>query len=481
MTQQLGAQDAQFLYLQTGHNLTHVMGVYIYDPSTAKGGKVRFKDIVRHIDSRSHTSPVFRRKLYRLPFDFDHPYWVEDPHFDLEAHITHARLPEPGDWRQFCIQVARHFSRPMDMDRPLWDIYVVEGLDRIEGVAPGSYALLHQIHHAAIDGVSGAHAFVALNDADAKGTPAVVPKETGVEIGDAPGMVQIAARAAFANFTSPARLLNAAIRLSPALIAAAGKSFAERNAGPSGIPETRFNAPVSPYKMFDAVTFQLKDLSAIRPLVEGATINDVVIAICSGALRRYLSKHGELPKEPLIAVAPINLRKRAGEADVPGNNISAMSVRLATHIADPIARLKAIRDYTAQAKEAKAGISARVMTDLSKHIPGATMAGVARLLTSERFAPRQANLFISNVPGPQVPLYMNGARLTHQFGLAPLANNMGLFIAALSYNGTISFSVTSERNILPDIDFFRTCIEAAFKELRHAGEAKGKKAAGKRN
>ncbi|MCE9522307.1 MAG: wax ester/triacylglycerol synthase family O-acyltransferase [Alphaproteobacteria bacterium] len=479
MTQQLGPQDAQFLYLQTGENLTHVMGVYVYDPATAPGGKVRFKDIVRHIDSRSHTSPVFRRRLYRLPFDIDHPYWVEDPHFDLEAHITHVALPEPGDWRQFCIQVARHFSRPMDMNRPLWDIYVVEGLDRIEGMAPGSYALLHRIHHAAIDGVSGAHAFVALNDSDAHGTPAVEPKEYGAEIGNTPSALEIAARAAFANATSPARLLNAAIRLSPALLTAAGKSFAERNRAPSGIPETRFNAPVSPHKMFDAVTLALKDLSAIRQLVEGSTINDVVIAICSGALRRYLTKHKELPKDTLVAVAPINARKRAGQADIPGNNISAMSVRLATDIADPVARLQAIRNFTAEAKEAKAGLSARVMTDLSKHIPGATMAGVARLLTSERFAPRQANLFISNVPGPQVPLYMNGARLTHQFGMAPLANNMGLFIAALSYNGTISFSITSDRHILPDIGYFRECIAAAFKELRHLkpATAKTKKAA----
>ena len=481
MTQQLGAQDAQFLYLQTGDNLTHVMGIYIYDPSTAPGGKVRFKDIVRHISARSHTSPVFRRRLLRLPLDIDHPYWVKDPHFEIETHITHVALPEPGDWRQFCIQVARHFSRPMDMNRPLWDIYVVEGLDRVEGVAPGSYALLHRIHHAAIDGVSGAHAFVALNDRDAHGTPAIAPRSFDGEIGAMPSAFEIATRAIYANVTSPARLMNAALRLSPALLSAAGKSLAEFGSGhaQAGVPQTRFNAPVSPHKMFDAVTLELKELSAIRPLVEGSTINDVVIAICSGALRRYLLKHKELPADSLVAVAPINARKRAGEADIPGNNITAMSVRLATDIEDPLERLQAIRDFTADAKEAKAGISARVMTDLSKHIPGATMAGVARLLTSERFAPRQANLFISNVPGPQVPLFMNGARLTHQFGMAPLANNMGLFIAALSYNGTISFSITSDRHILPDIGFLRESILAAFKELRHLkpAAAKGKKAA----
>ena len=477
MTQQLGAQDAQFLYLQSGQVLTHVMGVYIYDPSTAPGGKVRFKDIIRHIESRSHTSPVFRRRLYRLPFDFDHPYWVEDPAFDLESHITHVRLPEPADWRQFCIQVARHFSRPMDMNRPLWDVYVVEGLDRIHGVAPGSYAMLHRIHHAAIDGVSGAHVFAALNDLDAKGTPALEPKVMDQGIGGPPSAFTVATRAFAANVTSPMRMMNAVVRLSPVLAGALQRSLTDfQSWTKAGIPETRFNAPISPYKMFDATTFTLKDLSAIRRLVEGATINDVVLAICSGALRKYLLTHGELPDDPLIAVAPINARRKAGEEEIPGNNITAMSVALATDRADPIGRLKAIRDFTAEAKEAKAGISARVLTDLTQHIPGATMAGVARLLTSERFAPRQANLFISNVPGPQIPLYMTGARLTHQFGLGPLANNMGLFIAALSYNGAISFSVTSDRRIMPDIDLFRRCLEDAFRELMHA-HAHGERAA----
>ena len=137
MMQQLSAQDAQFLYIQSPSTLTHVMAAYIFDPATAPGGHVRFKDIVRHVESRLHTSPVFKRKLFRLPFDFDHPYWVEDKAFELESHISHVRLPEPGDWRQFCIQVARHFSRPMDMSRPLWDMYVVEGLDhRGRGLAP---------------------------------------------------------------------------------------------------------------------------------------------------------------------------------------------------------------------------------------------------------------------------------------------------------------------------------------------------------
>ncbi len=465
MSQQLSAQDAQFLYIQNGNTLTHVMAINICDPASAPGGKVRFKDIVAHIAARIDTSPVFKRKLYRLPFDLDHPYWVEDTEFELEAHVSHARLPEPGDWRQFCIQVARHFSRPMDMTRPLWDIYIVEGLDRIPGIAPGSYAMLTRIHHAAIDGASAAHMFVALSDSDPGGTPAIPLGPARFKLGEMPTPAQILARAIQSNMTSPVKFMNTLLKMSPALAVAASKSLREQRGARSGVPDTRFNAPISTHRMFDATDFALADLGRIRKLVDGATINDVVLAICSGALRAYLLHHKELPTETLIAIAPINLRSGKGEAEVPGNNISAMSVELATQLADPAARLAAIRRYTVDAKAAKTGLSARVMTDLTKHIPGATMAGVARIITSPRFAPRQTNVFISNVPGPQQPLYMNGAKITHQYGLAPLANNMGLFIATPSYNGRISFCITSERSIMPDIAFFRECIEGSVQEL----------------
>ncbi len=464
MVQQLSAQDAQFLYIETANNLTHIMGVYIYDPSTAPGGKVRFKDIIAHVASRVNTSPLFKRRLHRLPMDIDHPYWVADEHFDVEAHMSHARLPEPGDWRQFCIAVARHFSKPMDMNRPLWDVYVIEGLDRIPGVAPGSYAMLHRVHHAAVDGASGAHAFIAMSDIDNQGTPALPPPPDIPELGSEPTPAEVITRAWSASMQSPVKFMTALMKMSPALISAARKTMSETGTV-AGVPSTRFNVPVGPHKMFDATSFALADFSAIRKKVPGATVNDVVLAVCGGALRRYLAHHDELPDESLVAVAPVNRRGKSGKANNPGNQVSAMSVPIRTDIADPMARLAAVRDYTVEAKEAKAGISARVMTDLSQHVPGATMAAVARILTNERFAVRSTNVFISNVPGAQVPLYMNGALLTHQFGMAPLANNMGLFIATPSYNGRIAFSIISERSIMPDIAFFRQCLEDSFAEM----------------
>ncbi len=466
---QLSAQDAQFLYIQSATNLTHVMAVYIFDPSTAPGGKVRFKDIIEHMRKRMDVSPMFKRKLYRLPMDIDHPYWVKDENFDIEAHISHGRLPAPADWRQFCIHVARHHSKPLDMTRPLWDMYVLEGLDNIPGYAKGSYAILTRIHHSTIDGVSGAHFFAAVSDKDPQGTPAIPLPEGEIAANDLPTTSEILSRAINSTVTSPVKLTQAFLKFAPALLSSAQKSMTggdEETA--TGVPQTRFNGPVTPHKMFDAITFNLDELKKMRLKVEDATINDVVLAICSGALRHYLTKHKELPKDSLVAVAPVNARSRSGDEANPGNNISAMTIKIWSNIADPVQRLEAIRDTTRETKAAKSGLSARIMTDLTKHIPGVTMASVARILTDERFAPKMSNLMVSNVPGPQIQLYMNGAKLTHQYGLAPLAHGMGLFIATPSYNGTISFNIISDRKMMPDVEFFRECLQRAFNELRDA-------------
>ena len=463
--QQLSAQDAQFLYIETGNNLTHVMGVNIYDPSTARRGKVRFKDIIAHVESRLDCSPVFRRRLMRLPYDFDFPYWVEDEFFDIEHHMFHGRLPEPGDWRQFCIHLSRHFSRPMDMNRPLWDMYVIEGLDRIEGIPKGSYAIATRVHHAAIDGASAMHFFNAMSDKDRKGTPAIDLKPVARELPTAPSTVTVLNRAVWSNVQSPVKMASTLLRFSPAIWGTIRKSFGPDATRNAKVPETRFNHPVSPHKVFDATIFSLDDLRQIKSKVEAATINDVVLAISAGALRRYLKHHGELPQEPLVAIAPVNARSSGRQAEMPGNNISAMSVALPTYADDPLDRLRIIRDTTSQTKAAKTGISARLMTDLTKHAPAATMAGVARLVAGGRFTSKLCNLFISNVPGPQQTLYMNGAKMIHTFGMAPLADGMGLFIATPSYNGEMSFNIISDREMLPDIEFFRECLEQAMADL----------------
>jgi WS/DGAT/MGAT family acyltransferase len=465
---QVKAQDAAFLYMETDNILTHVSGVGIYDPSTAPEGHVRFKDIIAHVESRLHTSPVFRQKLVHVPFELDYPYWVDDEYFDIEYHIRHARLPAPGDWRQFCIHVARYHSRPLDMNRPPWEMYVIEGLDDVSGAPKGSYAIVTKIHHVAVDGTSAMRFFAALADIDAKGTPAVdisAPDMPGCGEPDVPVMLR---RAILNNITSPVRMVNTMMRSAPAVVNLV------RNVLDSGhenrvVPDTRFNREVSPHKMFDAVSFDLSKLRKIRRLVDKATINDVVLAICAGGLRRYLEFHDELPRRPLVAWVPINARRGSG-GDEAGNNIAAMTASIHTNIADPVERLQAISGTTRHTKEARSGVSARIMTDLSQHVPSATQLLAGRLVTHMSMGKRMCNLFISNVPGPQVPLYMNGAQLLASYGMAPLNNGLGLFIATPSYNGKISFCVTSTREIMPDVTYLVECLSKSFDELVVAAE-----------
>jgi WS/DGAT/MGAT family acyltransferase len=476
--QQLSPQDSQFLYMESEENHIHITSVSIFDPSTVPGGKgVRFKDILAHVESRLHMSPLCRRRLVRVPLELDFPYWVDDDRFDLEYHIRHGRLPAPGDWRQLCIHLARYHSRPLDMSRPLWGMYVIEGLDEVAGIPPGSYAIATKIHHAAVDGASIVKFYRALLDIDENGTPAIPLDSQPVSTHPKPGLVEMAGRAIWNTVRSPVGMTDAIMRSAPTLYRAAQNALRSQGEG-SGtpVPDTRFNCFVTSHKMFDATTFKLDALRAVRKAVPGSTINDVVLCICGGALRKYLQHHGELPDDSLVAWVPINARPAdEDEPDGAGNHITSMTTRIFTDIENPIERLRHIRNSTRRSKEAKAGVSARLMTDLSQHVPAATQVLAGRLVLRAGMASRACNLFISNVPGPQVPMYMNGAKQIGMYGLAPLAPGMGLFIGTPSYNGEISFNVTSVRETMPDISFFVTCLEESLEALQRAAKPKPKK------
>jgi len=467
---QLSPQDAQFLYMESSDNLTHVTSIVILDPATVPGGEtVRFKDILAHVEGRVHMNPLFRRRLVRVPLELDFPYWVDDEHFDLEHHIHHGRLPEPGDWRQFCIHLARYHSRPLNMHRPLWDMFVVEGLDNIGWLPKGCYAIATKIHHAAVDGSSIVKFFSALADIDNEGTPAVPLDTAPLSRSPQPSLLDMGVRAAWHTLRSPIGIIDGIMRSAPSLYRAAQNALTSQGEDKHPVPDTRFNCPATPHKMFDATVFPLADLKALREAVPGSTINDVVLAICGGALRHYLQHHDELPDDSLIAWVPINSRRGTStEQDRPGNDITSMTAPIFTDVEDPVERLRCVHQATQRSKAATAGISARLMTDLSQHVPAATQVAAGRLVLRTGLAARVCNLFISNVPGPQQPLYMNGARQIATYGMAPLSDGMGLFIATPSYDGRISFSVTSTREALPDIQFFVACIEKSMAELKRA-------------
>lgn len=471
--QQLSAQDAQFLYMETNKSLSQVTSVAIFDPSTAPEGTVRFKQIIEHVRSRVHTSPIYKRRIYHVPLELDYPYWIDDEHFDIEYHIGHGRLPHPADWRQLCIHLARFHSRPLDMQRAPWEMYVIEGIDNVPGIPKGSYAIATKIHHAAADGMAIVNFFGGLMDIDQKGTP-VMPMKQRVNSArnEKPTPFQMSARSLLNGLRSPVKVAESLMKYAPNMVQTAKNNFIEKQREAKvTVPLTRFNLETSPHRVFDSTAFALADFKPIRAIAEGATINDIVLAICSGALRKYLGHHKELPNQSLRSFVPVNVRAPKGslqETQTPGNNISTMSPLLHTNIADPIERLTAIQAETKDQKAARKGISARIMTDVTRHIPASTQLLAARLMMRSEMAGRMTNVCISNVPGPQVPVYMNGARLVTQMGLGPLSDRMGLFIAVTSQNGRISFSATSCRRTMPDVDFFMECMRESFDELQAA-------------
>ena len=467
--QQLSGMDASFLYAETPRAHMAGGGIAIYDPSTAPGGRVTFKGILDHIDKRLHEARVFRQRLVRVPFDLDHPYWIEDPDFDLEFHVRHIALPAPGDWRQLCIQVARLVSRPLDLDRPLWEFYVVEGLDNVEGIPRGSFAVVTKVHHAAIDGMSGMEMTNAIHDDSPTATPSIPDIEWQPE--SAPSTANLLLRASLNNATRPMHASRVAARSVPQL-GRLQRQLTERTIAPppTRIPRTRWSGPVSAHRVFDAVRLRLDDLRAIKATVPGATINDVVLTTVGGALRTYLLAKDELPADPLIAMAPISVRSETEKA-AAGNMVSGMLTTLGTDVADPYERLVAVREGTHESKEFANALGARTLVDMADLMPGGLVGLGARTSARLSLANRMRPMFnttVTNMPGPQHPLYMAGAQLVAMYVVGMIIEGMGLIHPVTSYCGDITISFTSCREMLPDPGFYADCIRESFDDLSTA-------------
>jgi WS/DGAT/MGAT family acyltransferase len=468
--QQLSAQDASFVYLETPHTPMHIGSVGIYDPSTAPGGFVRFKDILRFIASRLQGARSFRQRLVRVPFDVDHPYWIEDPEFDLEFHVRHIALPKPGDWRQLCIQVARLHARPLDLSKPLWEFIVVEGLDNIPGLPPGCFALVSKVHHAAIDGMSGVEMSAAVHDLDP--LMAAPDKPDTWQPENMPRVADLLTRSYFNNLLQPMRIAETIGRSLPGmakLAVQAGKGDVSLK-NSRAAPKTRFNGKVGAHRVWDAVPFKLAEVRAVKDAVPNATVNDVILTVVGGALRSYLLDKGELPKETLTAMAPISVRQD-GEKAALGNLVSAMVVGLGTQIADPLERLRFVHGEAVNSKAMTNAVGARTLADYSKLIPSGLAGLGARLYTRVGAANMHApafNCVVTNIPGPRVPLYFCGAKMLAMYGTAPVFDSMGLINPVYSYGDTIAVSFTADRDMLPDPDNYAQALRDSFEALKAA-------------
>ena len=467
--EQLGGQDASFLYFETPATHMHIASVALYDQSSAPGGRVRFRDLVDNVRKRLHLAKCFRRRVVEVPLQLDHPYWLEDRHFDLEYHVRHIALPPPGDWRQLCRQSARLHSFPLDRAHPLWEMTVISGLKSIAGEPEGAFAVLLKVHHAAIDGVTGAALTEVIHDESPK--PARVPLPDKIWAGEPePSAPELMARTFGNNVLQPFRFAEVLSRTLPAMQRASASLPSAALAGRLNVPRTRFNAPVTAHRVMDGRCYPLAAMRRIKRAVDGATINDAVLTVIGGALRRYLQAHDELPEVGLSAMAPINVRG-ADESAAEGNRVAAMTAGLGTEIDDPLERLAAVRDGTRQSKALTDAIGARLMTDYSRFIPAQLASLAARLYTSYGMAERALpafNCVVSNIPGPQKPLYLSGAKLLRTYGLGPLFDGMGLIFPVFSYDGGITLSFTSCREMLPDPERLAEALDESFQSLDSA-------------
>jgi len=463
---QLSGQDASFLYLDTRGAHLNLTGLYVYQqPADAKQA-VDYDDIFRHVQSRLDRVSLFRRKLVRLPLNLDHPYWADDPDFDLTSHIHRYTGPVPRGQRQLYDAVTAIHVSELDLSRPPWEMFVFEKLGRIKGLPKNCFAIVTKYHHASIDGASGSELVDGLHD----NAPTKISSETHSQWQPdrEPGMLKLLTSAAVNNMRQPVQLAKSLAGAFPALMQSAfTRDKPEKS---DSVPKTRFNEGISEKRVIDAVSFELPQLKAIRQAMPEATVNDVILSICGGALRLMLEGLKELPGQSLVAMVPVNLRS-SGESEVGGNKVGALFVPIHSDIDNPLTRLKSIHQATKKAKSPDHGLSAQDLGEITSHIPALPLATTARLITGLGLAHRVnpiCNCTITNVPGPRSTIYLGPARMVHTFGCGPVIDGMGLIISVFTYNDEITFSFTSCPEMLPDPGVLSRYTREAFRSLKNA-------------
>jgi diacylglycerol O-acyltransferase / wax synthase len=474
--QQLSGLDAAFLAMETPSMYGHVGSICILDPSSA-ATPLTLANVTDLIESRLHLIPPFRRRLVDVPLGLDMPYWIEDPDFDIEYHVRELALPAPGDDQQLAEQAARLHARHLDRRRPLWELYLIHGLsgDRL--------AIYTKVHHAAIDGVSGNDILAAVLDTSPEGRPAEdIPERVVEQPPSALGMMVRSAWSLAGNPIRGARLTYSLARSLPGFAASPGRPrlpvvdrLLGRDAnvvlgGSTGLraPSTPFNKPIGPHRRWAFRTVPFEDVRAVKN-ASGTTVNDVVMALCAGALRRYLDDHGELPDVPLIASVPVSVRTEE-QKGTGGNRVSSMMAALPTNLADPAERLAASHEAMKAAKEQHGALPADLLTDVAQFAMPALAGQAARLNARLRLLERinPFNLIISNVPGPNIPLYYAGAKLLTYYPLSAIADGQGLNITVMSYGGGLHFGLIADRDLVPDLDLMAGYLVDELKVLVHA-------------
>lgn len=477
---QLGILDAAFINLEQPNTPQHVGGIAFYDPSTAPGGFVRFKQVIANFEQRFNRMPLFRTRLVEVPGGLDNPYWVLDENFDVEFHMRHIALPHPGDWRQLCIQVARLHARPLDMSRPLWEAYIIEGLDRIPDLPAGSFAIYTKMHHSLVDGAGGQSFMSALHDLEPEPGPATVPaNQEALLVDREPSALELLTRAAINQTRSSVSMAAGTVNVVRELAKMSVGIMREEIPKPDvQAPKTRFNHPVGRHRVFDATDFPLADFKAIKEGA-GVKLNDVALAVVAGGMRKYLEIKAELPEESLAVSIPLNMRTRRGQTE-DNNQVGAAFCDMHTNIADPIERLHAIHRSTLEAKEFGENTPLTDTLKLAGAFPPWLSKTAARMYSENELSrrmPLNISSVVTNVAGPNFDLYCAGARMVRYYGMGVLTPGCGLFHTVFSSSGVLTLSVLADRDQMPDPGFYTDCLQASFLELKRAVLGRSKKPA----
>jgi diacylglycerol O-acyltransferase / wax synthase len=474
---QLAGLDSVFIYLENSGMPMHIGGLMIYDPVTAPDGRPTFEQIVDEVRGRLGRARSLRQRLAKVPFEFDIPYWVEDA-VDVDYHIGREELPAPGNWRQLSEQVSRFLERPLDMKRPLWELCVIEGLNAVEGLPENAFAIAIKVHHASNDGVGGIEMVGALHDAEPL-PPAADSSENTWHV-EHPSQLNLLAKSVLPaihfdgatvsvcmpkSLIRPMRLIGAAAGLGAGYFRRLSESAEPTASDPSpGVPYTRFNGAVGPHRTIGGVQFALADVKAIKNALPGMTVNDAVLAIVGGAMRGYLLEARELPDVSLVAGMPMSVRtddERGGD----GNRLTVSAVPLFTDVADPMQRVRLAHQSATKTKAIRHGGGGRSAVDGADAIPAVVLGLVGRLVGQLTTRFRLANTVVTNVPGPDVPMYLCGARMIETYGYALAASGIGVAHVITSYCGNLTVGFQAGSTMIPDPERYEYWIRQAFNEL----------------
>jgi WS/DGAT/MGAT family acyltransferase len=468
----LSGLDASFLYFESGSMLMHVCGLFVLDQSTMtedyEFGRVRDR-----IADRVGGNPMFRRKLHSPMLNLDHPVWIEDEDFDIEHHVHRAIVPAPGNRDQLAALCGDIAAQQLDRNRPLWEMWVLEGIE------DGSVGVMTKMHHATVDGVSGASLVSELCSLEPDAAPlsAGQPKTSPPK---RPSDTRIVVDGALRLATRPVKFA----RLMPSTLGTATGWIERSRRGramptPFTAPRTSFNGTITGHRSVAFVRMDLADVKEVKNAF-GCTVNDVVLTMCSGALRKYLADRDELPEQSLLAMVPVSVH---GKSDAPGTNkVSGMFASLASDIADPVQRLSAIAEQNLVAKEHHKALSASLLQDWAQFAAPNTFALAVRVYSKLRLAERHPvihNLVISNVPGPPMPIYFMGGRIIGFYPFGPVFHGAGLNITVLSNDGHLDVGLIACRELAPDLWDLADDMPIALEELRSAAKTRLAQGAGR--